>query len=371
MPNCNMSTKGPVAFIITEMTEFSNNLTYPGREWSRLSPPSVGFDLALLEEALNFAGEHRSQAVVVLYEGQIVAERYWQDWDMNSAGPIYSATKSFLSFLYGIALKDGLFDSLSQSVVDFLPEWSGDPEKEKIQIKHLLGMNSGLECSFNIDFVESKKADNDFDFSLGLNVKEKLGETWAYNNTAYRLLFTILERASKRSLEDYFRDQLVLPLGFENTHWGSRPTAVAKNPNFIHMSCRDLARFGLLIQGGGSWEGEALLQRSFLEECFQASQTDNPAYGLLWWLNSSTQWKIPYKPKAIEGSIFPDCPSDTVAALGFKDNKVYIVPSLGLVVARMGDTALKVPLGQKTADLTMSGFDNPFLSQICRSLGKI
>lgn len=323
-------------------------------------------NLEVIEKALKFAEDHRSYGVIIRHKGQIIAERYWNGWNENHQGPIYSATKSILSFLYGIALNEGHLNSLDQPITNFVTEWKNS-DKENIHIKHLLGMCSGLECSFSKDFTEAPKSDNEFKYALTLNRNKAPEKSWAYNNTAYRMLFTILERATGRSIEDYARSHLAQVLGMKQFFWGSRQTDTATNYNFVHCSVNDLSLFGQLILQKGVWEDETLVSESFMQQSFSASQNDNPCYGLLWWLNNGKQWKVPYKSKAIKGSIFPDCPRDTVAALGFKDNKVYIVPSLDLVVTRLGDTALKVPLGQKVPDLTMSGFDNPFLSQICRS----
>jgi len=347
--------------------KFPKNLYYPSETWDISHPKESGFDTKILEDALNYAEERRSSGVIVLQKGHIIAERYWNGWNKDSHGPIYSATKAILSFLFGIALKEGHIDSLDQSITDYLVEWKNS-NKKSIKIKHLLGMCSGLRCSFTNDFVEIKKYSSEFNFALTIETDSPPEQHWSYNNTAYRLLFTILERATGRSLEDYCRDNLCLPLGMQHFHWGARQTVDAKNYHFIDCSVRDLARFGLLVLAGGLWQDEVLVNKSFLEESFTASQSDNPCYGYLWWLNSGKQWKTPYKTKAHEGPIFPDCPKDTVAALGFKDNKVYVVPSLELVVVRLGDTAIKQALGEKVPDLTMSGFDNPFLSQICRSL---
>jgi CubicO group peptidase (beta-lactamase class C family) len=99
-----------------------------------------------------------------------------------------------------------------------------------------------------------------------------------------------------------------------------------------------LARFGLLILGGGNWNGRDLLRNAgYLDRMLKPSQDLNPSYGFLWWLNGQPRVHRPGKATADPGSLIPAAPADLVAALGAPDRKCYVVPSLGLVVTRLGD----------------------------------
>ena len=104
-------------------------------------------------------------------------------------------------------------------------------------------------------------------------------------------------------------------------------------------TARDLARLGLLILAGGAWRGETIVEDAdYLAEMLRPSQALNPAYGLLWWVNgqaSALSWALP--PEKTAGPLIPSAPPDLVAAQGARDRKLYVVPSLDLVVARLGD----------------------------------
>jgi CubicO group peptidase (beta-lactamase class C family) len=100
---------------------------------------------------------------------------------------------------------------------------------------------------------------------------------------------------------------------------------------------RDLARFGLLVLAKGAWDGRDLLHNSaYFEQMLRPSQDLNPSYGLLWWLNGQARVQRPADTQARPGTLTPSAPRDLVAAQGAQDRKCYVVPSLGLVVTRLG-----------------------------------
>jgi CubicO group peptidase (beta-lactamase class C family) len=110
--------------------------------------------------------------------------------------------------------------------------------------------------------------------------------------------------------------------------------------NYYRLQCspRDLARFGLFALRGGEWEGSQLVSRPFFKQATSPSQTLNPAYGFLWWLNSMESATPTAGPKAAVARLkFPGAPRDTFAAMGAEGQYVLIVPSLDLVVVRQGE----------------------------------
>ncbi|HEX2466051.1 MAG TPA: serine hydrolase, partial [Thermoanaerobaculia bacterium] len=127
--------------------------------------------------------------------------------------------------------------------------------------------------------------------------------------------------------------------------WVDEPAAVAAGSRIgntigFSTSARDAARFGLMILAGGCWKNEDVLgDPRYLAEAFASSQSHNPSYGLLWWLNGKA--KSPQGGKIADGPMIPTAPSDLVAAQGALGRKVYVVPSLDLVVTRLGDEPAK------------------------------
>jgi CubicO group peptidase (beta-lactamase class C family) len=327
--------------------------------WLKIEKNTTRVDLAKLDDAVKFAGQHNSQAVVILWRGKILAERYWQGWNTRSTGPLYSATKSFVGTLVGMAVEDGKIRSVEQSCSDFLPEWKGLPQYEKIQIRHLLSMTSGLRGNKRI-FLQGLFANDERAFATALPIDHAPGEHWEYHNSAYRLLFQILEAATDQSLAQYSAEKLFRPLQMHHPKW-SRKRRNPQQYTFLTMSARDAARFGLMILRQGNWNGKQLVSKNWIEESTKPwNEKVNPSYGRLWWLNAGDFHYLPANPARTDGSIFPKCPEDAFAALGKDDKKIYVAPSLDLVVVRLGGSA-------NSAAPAVSGFDGAFFGKICES----
>lgn len=338
---------------------------FPPQEgaWATTSAEESGADPKLLKAALKFAGEKNSKGVVVLHDGRILAERYSDGWTKDTVGPLNSATKSIASALVGMAIEDGDIESLDQSCSDFLHEWKFRPRYRRIEIQHLLSMTSGLKNSRGIlvagFLVKSERA-----FATRLPIAHAPGTHWDYHNSAYHLLCPILEEATGTALDEYTDERLAQPLGMEHAKWRRR-LVNEDEYQLMEMSTRDAARFGLLIERGGEWAGNQLVSLPWVVGSTTPFDEDvNPSYGRLWWLNGGEQYYLPLIDEPQQGPLFPGVPSDAFAALGKNDQKIYVVPSLNLVVARLGDAA-----GDAAGDDTyaISGFDVPFLGAICAS----
>jgi CubicO group peptidase (beta-lactamase class C family) len=144
-------------------------------------------------------------------------------------------------------------------------------------------------------------------------------------------LLGVLAKAAGKDINELTREWLTGPAGMKDSRWRERGNGMT---GFV-STARDLARFGLLIQAHGVWNGRAVIEdRAYLAECLRPSQQLNPAYGYLWWLNGRPV-KRPQRPNAPK--LIPSAPDDLVAALGAMGRKIYVVPSLHLVVARTGD----------------------------------
>ena len=132
---------------------------------------------------------------------------------------------------------------------------------------------------------------------------------------------------------------------------------------FMSMTPRDTARYGLFVLAEGAWNGKQLVNRDWIRKATKPSnKTLNPSYGYLWWLNGGSFHYLPLNPSRQAGPIFPGCPPDAIGALGKDDQKIYIVPSLDLVVTRFGEAA-------DSSTPAISKFDAEFLGAICRSFG--
>jgi CubicO group peptidase (beta-lactamase class C family) len=303
--------------------------------WETVAPAEAGWDAERLDAALAVAGERDSTGVVILHRGRILAERHWtldapsRGHVNGSHGPdaaghavedVASVQKSVVAVLVGMAQERGLL-TLDDPVTDHAGRWTEATEEQEraVTIRHLMAMTTGLTPALEHD--------------------AKPGSKWLYNTPAYHRLLRIVAAAAGLDRNEVTREWLTGPLGMRDSRWEPRPWASSAIATGFAASARDLARFGLLILAGGTWNGETVVEdTAYLTEMLRPSQALNPSYGLLWWVNdqaSSMSWAIP--PVTTAGPLIPAAPPDLIAAQGARDRKLYVVPSLDLVVARLGD----------------------------------
>ena len=120
-----------------------------------------------------------------------------------------------------------------------------------------------------------------------------------------------------------------------------------------HSNTRSMARFGLMALNRGKWKNEQIIETSFFNEAINSSQSLNPSYGYLWWLNGKTKYMVPGGQTIYPGMLVPNAPADMYAAMGAEDQRIYIVPSKKLVVVRMGNAS-----DPANPNFAVSGFDN-------------
>ncbi|MEK7794999.1 MAG: serine hydrolase domain-containing protein, partial [Candidatus Hydrogenedentota bacterium] len=190
-----------------------------------------------------------------------------------------------------------------------------------VTVRHLMTMTSGL--------------------SAELEYQVPPGSRWRYNTNAYAKTTKVLEAAVDKDMNALTAEWLTGPTGMRESKWEPRTrleAAVEANSIGFVTSARDLARFGLLILAGAKWNDTDLLSNpAYLKESLSPSQKLNPAYGLLWWLNGQSSYVEAAGGERVEGTMNPAAPADLVQAAGALGRKCYIVPSLGLVVTRLGD----------------------------------
>ena len=306
--------------------------------WETIAPAAAGWDAAALDSAVAYAGSRNTTALIVLYRGRIVAERYWGRWTPATAGQVASAGKSVASALAGTLVAEGHLRPAGRVTDVVGAGWSraNTAAEREITVRHLLSMTSGL--------------DND------LRAVAPAGTRFYYNNPAYFVLFSVMERAAGRPLAAVMRDALGDPIGLSGSaEW--RPVVEGGVRGYrLWMTARDMARFGSLVAAGGQWAGKPVLRDSAYVRAMLAPQApDNAAYGYLWWLNGQASYRLPgpMAMRSIAGPLITSAPRDLVSALGKGDKKIYVSRALGVVVVRHGADAGDdevLPLGPSSFD---------------------
>ena len=280
-------------------------VVWPDLDWETASPEDMGASTAALGAAGRMLARPGSNAsaLVVIRHGRLIWEQYYYGFDHEDRHHLFSVTKSFLSSLIGIALAEGALESIEQPVLDFFPESSGSPASaiSQVTLRHLLTMTTGLmwpRIGWGREpMVERMRHSPDWtQFILGVPVqREKIG-LFHYCSAASHLLSAILTRATGMSACEYARTRLFAPLGIQEvkpgTDWEADPSNVTLGGWGLHLTAREVARFGWLYVCGGRWKGQGLLEESWVRESTQA-QNGNPAgYGYQWWLRQIGQDQV-------------------------------------------------------------------------------
>ncbi|HEX8428231.1 serine hydrolase [Hymenobacter sp.] len=295
--------------------------------WATTTPQSLGWCQPQLDSLVDFLGRKRTKSFIVLKDGRIVVERYYGTYTQDSVWYWASAGKSLTATLVGIAQQDGLL-RLSDSTSHTLGRgWTSAPvAKEKlVTVRDQLAMTTGL------DDTPPSPCDNESSTASCLLYRADAGARWAYHTGAYRLLQNVVSSASGLTINQYTNQRLASRIGMSGL-W----------INAVYYSrARDMARFGLLTLARGTWNGTTILRdTAYFRQMTTPSQTLNRSYGYLWWLNGQASYKLPGPQQTtFPGPLVPSAPADLIAALGKNDQKIYVVPSLGLVVVRQGKEA--------------------------------
>ena len=278
--------------------------TFPGDNWEAADPRSLGLSevkLAAAGDMLAHPGSNAA-AFLVVSHGKIAYERYYQGTGEHDRHHLFSVTKSVLSSLVGMALQDGLLQSADQLVLDFFPEVQPHPSNSfgLLTLRHLLAMASGIfwpRKGWHEPMVERLRRSEDWvQFILTLPVRrEEIGK-FHYASVVSHLLSGVLTRAAGQSVCAYAGQRLFAPLGIgevtPGSGWESDPQGVTLGGWGLHLSAREIARFGWLYVRGGQWNGRALVPEDWVQQSTRPASPASPGYGYQWWLRSAGRYRV-------------------------------------------------------------------------------
>ncbi|OCB74269.1 CubicO group peptidase, beta-lactamase class C family [Flavobacterium glycines] len=323
----------------------AENMYFPpksGTNWETKSINDLGWKQEAVQPLLDYLELKHSKSFMILVNGRIVMENYFNGHSATTNWYWASAGKTLTSTLTGIAEQEG-FININNKVSDYIgTAWTAETlaQENLITCKHLLTMTSGIEDIANGDDVSPSK----------LTYKADAGTRWAYHNV-YVKLQDVIAQATGQSWSNYFNSRLRDKIGM-NGVW------LTLDNNIVYYSTtRSMARFGLLMLNKGKWENSAILNETYFNSATTTSQNINLSYGYLWWLNGKSSYHLPQSQIQFSGSIIPNGPKDMFMALGKNDQKIYVIPSKKMVVIRMGDAADNI-------NLALSDFDNTLWQKI-------
>ncbi|MBX7170678.1 MAG: beta-lactamase family protein [Pyrinomonadaceae bacterium] len=291
------------------------------------------------------------KSIVVIKNGNLLIEEYFNGADRNTLHDTRSVGKTFASAMTGIAIRDGYLKSINQTLGEFynLKDYQNySPEKETVTIKNLLTMSSGFE-GFDFDEKSIGNEENMYPqanwvkWTLNLPMaKRKVGEQWAYFTAGVVVLGDILQKKVPNGLEDYAAKKLFKPLEIKNYKWQYTPQKVANTAGGLQMSTLDFAKFGQLYKNGGKWKGKQIIPENWGKESLtkQFAVDERSNYGYLWWNGV-------YKVNGKDHEVY--------YGSGNGGNKIFVFKDLPLVIV-ITATAYNKPYMHKQIDKIMERY---------------
>lgn len=274
----------------------------------------------------------QTRAVVVLYNGNIVAEQYADGFNKNTVMTGWSVAKSLTAAMIGILVREGKLFIDSPAPV---PEWK-NTEKAKITLRQLLQQTTGI--AFEEDYTKPSEVTNMLfkkgdmaAYAAKLPLKHTPGTVFNYSGGNTNILSRIIRHTvGEDAYADFPYRSLFHQLNIYSMVLEPDASGTYVGSSYSYATARDFARFGLLYYNNGMWNGEQLLPAEWVKQSTQPSTADQQKhYGFQFWLNGLNKED---KTKRW----YPDVPADMFFADGYGGQDIYIIPSKKLVVVRLG-----------------------------------
>jgi CubicO group peptidase (beta-lactamase class C family) len=276
----------------------------PGDNWEASTPAAQGLDPMLVAQVYYNAAELETlYSLLVIKNGYLIAEGYFNEGSIDQKDRLQSVTKSYTSALVGIALDQGYLSRVDQKMLDFFPEVAAqitDPRKEQITIRDLLEMRSGYPWEETAPALWDGLLSGHYPPLIeGFPLVADPGTEFNYSNLSSDWLGIIVDRATGMSLEAYAEENLFLPLGVEAGEWGTDAEGHNNGAADLHMTPRDAARFGLLYVNDGKYQGNQIVPADWVHDSLRRYSKDinvtggfpanwglsfrDVGYGYQWW----------------------------------------------------------------------------------------
>ncbi len=289
------------------------------------------------ELAAEYSRESRGLSVLVLKGDKVVFEDYQNGHTADRPWMLASGTKSFSGVICAAAIEDRLISGFDEKVSDTITEWRSDPRKSKITIRQLLSLTSGLDAG-QIGMVPT------YSEAARKSAEHEPGTHFEYGPVPFQVFGEVMTRklkAKNESVVAYLKRRILTPIGLNVAFWreiGGQPLL----PQGASLTAREWVKFGLFLKNGGKWNGKQIVAKKLLDELVVGSKA-NPAYGITFWLNNKG---VNPQGRAIGGAVgtisqngIATGVKDLYMAAGAGNQRLYVIPSLDMVVVRQGQMA--------------------------------
>jgi CubicO group peptidase (beta-lactamase class C family) len=281
-----------------------------------------------------------THAFLVIQDGKILYERYWDGYDSARLSGSFSAAKSIISLLIGIALDEGKIKSLEEPVGNYVEHFKTNG-LEKVRIKDLLTMSSGTNYNegdksyFSMNAYGYYGDDEEYMVSM-MERKEEPGVYWQYRSGDTQVLGLIVEKVFGKNISALVSERFMKPMGAQADAFWLLDGQQKHEKAFccFNAVARDYARFGQLVLNKGNWNGKQIVSEKYIAEATTPAsylkdrqENENPVdfYGYQYWMVDHNG-------------------IHAIAQNGLFGQYVYIIPAKNAVVVRLGETKVTKPI---------------------------
>jgi hypothetical protein len=268
-------------------------------------------------------------AFMVIYKGIPVVEAYKPQFNRKTRFLSWSMAKSFINAMVGILVKQGKMDITRPAGID---EWKMD-ERSKITLNDIMQMQSGLKWNEDYgnrsDVTLMLHCESDMaHFAMDQPAKYPAGTHWYYSSGATNIISYLIRKqfSNDSSYYVFANNQLFNRIGAPDAVFEVDPTGTRVGSSYLYATTRDYARFGLLFENDGVFNGDRILPEGWVKYTTSVASASNGVYGSFFWLN--------------RGHSLPSVPEDMYACDGHDGQHIYILPTQQLVVVVLGFSPL-------------------------------
>ncbi len=269
----------------------------------------------------------RLESFLIIKDQKLILEEYFYGYNQTQLHSIHSCTKSITSLLLGITLERHKKLKVDQPVFDFFPQYNSirTAEKEQITLKHVLTMTAGFNEE---EGVEDPKPDDFIKNILNLPLESTPGEKFKYSSECTNLLGGIINTLENKQIDEFAEDVLFNKLGISEFLWEKEDGVLQCHSN-LHMYPRDMVKIGLLVLNNGSWKGEQIVPKEWIDISTKpyVAESEFFDYGYQWWYRSKQNkswWENPVHGSNNEHDMF--------LALGYGGQYIMVIRDLNMVI---------------------------------------
>lgn len=254
---------------------------------NRAIPEDVGLrsaDVLQCLDTIMSQSDNDMHGIMLLRDGQVVAEKYNEPFDARYSHTLYSCSKTFTGVAVGLAIQDSLLQ-LNDHLVDLLPEHLPEVVSDTlaaITVRDLLTMQSGLPADTKMRTVEKEW----IRFYLRMKPYTVPGRRFVYDSICSYLLSAIVQKVEGQTMMELLNRRIFMPMGITQVAWEQSPEGITCGGWGLYMQLESMAKFGQLLLNRGEWNGEQLIQAEWIDQMIQHHSTtsSNQRYGYHIWL---------------------------------------------------------------------------------------